>query len=201
MSQPINIEPVTGKSGRTLETILQAALHCYEQFGLEDTTLEQVAEQAGISRATVYRHAKNRNELLNKVFIRDAQQGVEALKVAMQPFEKLPEIVMESTLFLSRRRLHSDMQNVLDKQFGKIIESHGLPVELVRMFADQVLRVPFKKASDKRELPEGLTLEMLTDWLGRMMRSLLLEPPEFAKDEAAMRQYLRMVLLPIFNKH
>lgn len=200
MLQPIHIEPVTGKSGRTLESILLAALHCYEQFGLKETTLEQVAEQADVSRATVYRHAKNRNELLNKVFIRDAQQGLEALEVAMQPYEKLSDLVLESTLFLSKRRHHSDMQNVLDRQYGKIIENHGIPVELLRLFADKVLRAPFSEARKNNEIPEGLTLEMLNDWLGRMMRSLLIEPPEFINNEAELRQYLRMVLLPIFHK-
>jgi len=201
MLHPLSIEPATGKSGRTLETILLAALHCYERFGLEKTTLEQVAEQAEVSRATVYRHAKNRQELLNKVFIRDAQKALEALTSEMQQYEKLSDIVMESTLFLNRRRHHADMQNVLDEQLGEIIESHGMPVELLRLFAGKVLSEPFQKALANNEVPEGLTLEMLTDWLGRMMRSLLLEPPEFSKDEAAMRQYLRMVLLPIFHKH
>jgi len=201
MPQPLSIEPATGKSGRTLESILLAALHCYERFGLEQTSLEQVAEQAGMSRATVYRHAKNRRELLNKVFIRDAQKALEALSEAMQQYEKLPDIVMESTLFLNRRRHHADVQNLLDKQSGQIIESHGMPVELLRLFAEKTLREPYQKACANNELPDGLTLDMLTDWLGRMMRSLLLEPPEFSRDEAAMRQYLRMVLLPIFNKH
>jgi len=201
MPQPLSIEPATGKSGRTLEAILLAALHCYGRFGLEKTTLEQVAEQAGVSRATVYRHAKNRQELLNKVFIRDAQKASEALSVEMQQYEKLSDIVMESALFLCRRRHHADMQNVLDEQLGQILESQGMPVELLRLFAEKILREPYQKAHANDELPDGLTLDMLTDWLGRMMRSLLLEPPEFSSDEAALRQYLRMVLLPIFNKH
>lgn len=118
----------------------------------------------------------------------------------MQPYKKLSELVMESTLFLSKRRHHSDMQNVLDRQYGKIIESHGIPVELLRLFADKVLRAPFSEARKNNEIPEGLTLEMLNDWLGRMMRSLLIEPPEFINNEAELRQYLRMVLLPIFHK-
>jgi len=84
---------------------------------------------------------------------------------------------------------------------GQILESQGMPVELLRLFAEKMLREPYQKAHANSELPDGLTLEMLTDWLGRMMRSLLLEPPEFSSDEAALRQYLRMVLLPIFNKH
>ena len=104
MAQELNpaliIAPPQGKAGRTLETILVAALACYERFGIEETTLEQVAEQAGVSRATVYRHAKNRRELLNKVFVRDAQKSLAEVQANLGNYDTLAETVLESMLYL-----------------------------------------------------------------------------------------------------
>jgi len=201
MPSTLSIEPASGKSARTLEAILLAALACYERFGFEQTTLEQVAEQADLSRATVYRHAKNRRELLNKVFIRDAQQALSELTLSLDQHTTLAEVAIESALFLYGRRHRSAMQMLMDKQLGEVTDSLGMPVEFLRLFAEKVLSQPFQRAAQNNEIPDGLTLVMLTDWLGRMMRSLLIEPPEFINNEAELRQYLRMVVLPIFHKN
>src|SRR6476660_8543910 len=40
----------------TRTRLLQATLSCVERWGLEKTSLEDVARQAGLSRATVYRY-------------------------------------------------------------------------------------------------------------------------------------------------
>ena len=62
------------KPEKTLNRILDAALTCYEQSGIGNTRLEDVAATAGIGRTTLYRYVKNRDDLLNKVVLRDASE-------------------------------------------------------------------------------------------------------------------------------
>jgi AcrR family transcriptional regulator len=46
------------------EAILRAALELFERKGFEDTTIEEVAERAGVSVPTLYRYVQSKGELL-----------------------------------------------------------------------------------------------------------------------------------------
>ncbi len=48
----------------TREKILEAAERCLERFGIQKTTLADVAEEAGVARVTVYRQFADRDALL-----------------------------------------------------------------------------------------------------------------------------------------
>lgn len=63
----------------TRERILLEALELFQTQGLKKTTMEEVALQAGLTRATVYRYFPDRKELVRGVFLRilDGFQGVE----------------------------------------------------------------------------------------------------------------------------
>jgi AcrR family transcriptional regulator len=73
-------------SGASDERLLDAAASCYARFGLAKTTAEDVAREAGISRATLYRHFKNRDELLLAVVAREASRLAAEAEVYLQRF-------------------------------------------------------------------------------------------------------------------
>jgi AcrR family transcriptional regulator len=52
------------------ERIVDAAERCIERFGASKTTIEDVASEARISRATVYRYFANRDEIMLAVLAR-----------------------------------------------------------------------------------------------------------------------------------
>ena len=43
---------------------------CYERNGISKTNIDEVAREAGVSRTTFYRYAKNREDLFNQVLQR-----------------------------------------------------------------------------------------------------------------------------------
>lgn len=59
------------------ERLVDAAETCVDRFGLAKTTLEDVARQAEVSRATVYRYFANRDELMLAVLLRDLERSRE----------------------------------------------------------------------------------------------------------------------------
>jgi AcrR family transcriptional regulator len=187
------------KSDSTLERILLAAIHCYGQHGVDETTLEQVAEQADIGRSTVYRHAKNRGELLNKVLLRDADHALAELEITTRYYHSLEEVVLESILFLMRRRDSYQMQGILYGRAESSGQSTGLPLDLLSKLAASSLRPHFERASAEGSVPENLTLELLADWVGRITQSLHSQPSQFTATETALRSYLDVVLAPIFR--
>jgi len=64
---------------QTKERILLAALELFTQRGIGKTSLDEVAYRAGITRVTVYRHFKDKKELVHQVFLRVERVFQEAL--------------------------------------------------------------------------------------------------------------------------
>jgi AcrR family transcriptional regulator len=54
----------TARSERTREALIQAALVRFLAQGVEDTSAEQIASDAGVSLRTFYRHFKSKHDLL-----------------------------------------------------------------------------------------------------------------------------------------
>lgn len=67
--------PTTTAAAR--ERLVDAAEVCVDRFGLVKTTLEDVARQAEVSRATVYRYFADRDELMLAVLLRDLERTQE----------------------------------------------------------------------------------------------------------------------------
>lgn len=54
------------------ESLIDTAARIVVERGVEDVSMESVAEQAGVSRALVYKHFANRGEMLTAVYRREA---------------------------------------------------------------------------------------------------------------------------------
>jgi AcrR family transcriptional regulator len=64
MPPPINNE----RDQRRRQAILDAARHCFLQFGYAKTSLDDIARRAGISRPLIYRKYRNKEEVLGALF-------------------------------------------------------------------------------------------------------------------------------------
>ena len=73
------------------EEILQAALACFARFGMQKTTLQDVADAAGLSRATVYRYFPDRAVLIEAVTTRAANDIYEQAAAAAARCHTLEE--------------------------------------------------------------------------------------------------------------
>ena len=107
------------------ESILQAAADCFGEQGYRATTLETVAERLGISRVTLYRYCRSKEELLIRVFERSIaifQQGVRQIcEQAVPPEEKLRQIIRHQV------RLMADHRSFLTVFFS---EEGNLPADM-----------------------------------------------------------------------
>ncbi len=98
--------PLSGKAA-TQERILQAATALFLEQGYEQTTVAQVAERAGVSRATVFWHFSDKaglfREAFNRLvepFRRSIEQGFEE----SDPEERLKELLTRYPSFIAEHR-------------------------------------------------------------------------------------------------
>lgn len=67
--------------------LLDAALHLIVTRGHNATTMDAVAEQAGVTKPVVYGQFRSRNELLTALLRREQEAAVAQLTTALQPMD------------------------------------------------------------------------------------------------------------------
>jgi AcrR family transcriptional regulator len=72
-------------AGEARERLLDAAERCFLRWGPAKTTLDDIAEEAGVSRATVYRYLDSRIDLIIDLNIRNSRRGQESLDARLGP--------------------------------------------------------------------------------------------------------------------
>jgi TetR/AcrR family acrAB operon transcriptional repressor len=55
------------EAARTREAIVEAALACFDRYGIAASTLEQIARAAGVSKGAVYHHFSGKRAILHAI--------------------------------------------------------------------------------------------------------------------------------------
>ena len=90
------------RSGATRGKILDAVTHCYRALGVDNTTMEDVAQEAGVGRATLYRHFSNQQQLLSEVVTREMAGIQIQLKNSLPAGGRCEDYLVESALIILR---------------------------------------------------------------------------------------------------
>ena len=189
--------PDTTKSKPVRERLLDAAEGCLEQFGPQKTSMEDVARAAGMSRATVYRYFENRDALLLGVASRQAADLATEAMAFLARFSTLSDWLVEGCLFtlreIPKRPVFASLVTSLDSSAASklLLGSTGMI-----QIGVNVLRPMFGNAKQQGLLRDDLDIDMLIEWLLRVLWTYLNAPSQVATDEDSMRKLFRMLLLP-----
>jgi len=193
--------PTDGQEAR--QRILDAAEACFGRFGLEKTTLEDVASAAKVSRQTVYNHFRGgREELLETVFLRDIQEQVNRALEIMRTAPTFAVGVVDAITFsvMDTRRAIAE-KTPLGLLFSA--DAAGITTSLAGASAVYFDRSrenfrPFlAKARANGELRDGLDADAIIEYLMRITLSFLSTVSrEPVRDEAEIKAFLVTFLLP-----
>lgn len=177
------------------DRVAEAALRCVARWGVAKTSLDDVAREAGVSRATVYRTFPGGKEaLVAAVAAREVARFLdhlgEALGAAATLEDALVAGITESTL---RIRHHDALQFLLTYEPGAV-----LPQVAFSHF-DQVLAAAgaFTAPYLERWLP-GEQARRAAEWAARIVLSYSTTPAAGvdAGDEGSVRRLVRTFVLP-----
>ncbi len=191
------IESGTTGSTSGRERILDAAESCLARFGLAKTTIEDVAREAQLSRATLYRQFGNRDGLLLAVATRDAERTASAAELFLQDFEDVGSWIVEGMLFCLREIPKRPVlsQFLAPQEFG-VASRLILTSERMLDIGNEILRPMFEPARREGLLQEDLELDSLMEWVLRILMSYLAVPGPSTRTEEDLRQLFRGMLLP-----
>ncbi|MBW2388847.1 MAG: TetR/AcrR family transcriptional regulator [Deltaproteobacteria bacterium] len=179
------------------ERMLDATESCLARFGLAKTTIEDVAQAAELSRATLYREFGNRDALLLAVAARDAERTASEAELFLQQFDDVGSWIVEGMLFCLREIPKRPVisQFLAPQEFGAASRLI-LTSERMRAIGSEMLRPMFEPARREGLLQRDLELDALMEWVLRILMSYLAVPGPASRTEEDLRQLFRRLLLP-----
>jgi AcrR family transcriptional regulator len=195
--------PTTTAAAR--ERLVDAAEAGIDRFGLAKTTLEDVAREAAVSRATVYRYFANRDELMLAVLIRDLERSREHeldefFEGATDPAAFGRALVEAAVYLLSAIRNSPKLQLLLQREGpGFTSTISGASEALFAQWIDDV--APYLAVAQTEGLLRAdLDAAETAEWVLRVILSLLtIEAPRHHSPEEERRlmtAYVIPALLP-----
>lgn len=191
------IDKRRARSEVTRQNILDAAVLCYRELGVAGATMEDVARQSGVGRATLYRHFSNQNQLLAEVIMREMTELKEMLDNALPPDRPCEDYLVEGALIILRESPRRALSRILfEAQSAAAVAELSLSDGAIYgMGADWV--APFyQRANKEGVLRDWVTPEALQEWITRILVSHLSAPSQVLKDEAALRQFFYDAVVP-----
>jgi AcrR family transcriptional regulator len=179
------------------ERWLDAAESCYARFGPRKTTVEDVAQAAGVSRATLYRHFRTRDALLLAVIVREAGRLAAEAEVELRRFDDVGSWIVEGMLFCLREIPRRPLLAMLfaPEEVG-VASRLVLTSERLLEIGAGILRPMFEPARRRGLLRESVEIEALIEWVLRVLLSYLTVPSHLARTDEERRHLLRVMILP-----
>ena len=178
--------------------VLDAAKACCDRWGMAKVTVDDIASEAGVSRATLYRlFPGGRDVLFDALRARETGQFFDRLSRRMSQAENLEDLVVH-VLVEATRELRADehLQLMLASAPGDVaadLTIAGLP----RIFAEAERFLAPRIASHIGEARSA----QLAEWLSRVVLSFFLAPSVHVDlgDEASARTFAASFVLPAFT--
>jgi AcrR family transcriptional regulator len=163
------------------QRIVEAAYACVARRGVAKTTIEDVAREAGLSRATVYRSFPGgRDELINATVGWATLDFFGRLYERIRGAESLEEVMERGIMFAYRSIVeHEVLQRVMQTEPDKLLPILTVESNRIR----EGIAVVLAPYLEERGLATGVDLADAADFLARMVLSYISAPGRWDLDD------------------
>lgn len=153
------------------ERVLEATYACVARYGLGKTTVEDVAREAGLSRATVYRtFPGGREQLQREVIVWEVGRFFGRLAEAVAGAPDFSSLVEEALLFAHRAvEEHEVLQKILQTEPGRLLPQLTVESQRIVAFIAAFL-LPYL---ERETLVPGVEAGAAAEYVARMLLSFI----------------------------
>jgi len=179
--------------GSLEDRVLEATRRCCDKWGIAKVTVEDIAAESGVSRATIYRMFPGGKDILfDALRVRELEDFFATLRSHVEGTDSLEELLVR-TVVAATRELRADdhLALMLASEPGEVLGDltvEGLP-RIIRVAVAFIapLADPYLPRAESRGL---------IDVLARLTISYFLSPSDHVDlgDEASARRFLAPVL-------
>lgn len=183
------------------ERLVVAADACISRFGTAKTTLDDVAAEANVSRATVYRYFGNREELVLAVMLRELQRSYdrslhEFVDHVTGPADAAAAVADAAAYLLATIRGNPKLGSFLAPGPRSALTTvNGAAEAFFGAVADE-LRPYLDVARSRGVLRADVELDDIAEWIVRTILSLLTVPGPRERTPDEERALLAAFLVP-----
>ncbi len=151
--------------------LLEAAYTCVGRYGLVKTTMEDVAREAQLSRATVYRYFPlGKDQLVREVVTWEAGRFFERLTRAVADRVDLADVLEEALVFAHRSvEEHAVLQKILATEPDRLLPLLTVESDRILALVKQFLAL----AMARSPIGDRVDPAAASDYLARMVLSLI----------------------------
>lgn len=178
------------------DRIADAALRCIADQGIKATTVEAIAVEAGVGRATVYRHFPGgRAEVILAAGQRELERFAAMLAPECDAATTLEDLLVVAVRGASNALSSSGpIQELLEREPELVVPHLGFDrMPDVFIVAGELMRPHLR-----RFVPDDRASDRLAEWITRLVLSHHLVPSADVDldDDDAVRAYLHQFVLP-----
>lgn len=190
-SAEIIAPPKLSKAERTRRDIYAGAIQCVETWGLEKTTLNDIAKAAGCSRRTLYNHFSSKSEVMAEALdVAGEQFRMRVIDFAMQ-FEA-PETSLVETMVYTIVNLPKEpyLRVLADSHFFGTFLQEFYGSDLSRERIGEITRVCLRNAPEL--LPH---VDEIGEITSRFLVSVLMSGSS-QRSEQELKDFIRRRVMP-----
>lgn len=183
----------------TAARVLDAALDRFATFGIRRTTMDDIAEVAGIGRATVYRRFGGRDEIVRAVVLRELARFIGEVDAVVQAIDDPVERFTEGFVAMLRAARTNDLlRRMLDVEPQLVLPALTVEAGSAVALCREYLVGELGRSQVDGEIRDDVDVEVVAELLVRLCQSLLLTPNGVldVDDEAGLRRLARAYLAP-----
>lgn len=174
--------------------ILQAAVVCLGRYGIAKTTVDDAAREAGVARATVYRHFPDgKDQVISEAITWAVAQFFNDLARAVADAPDFATL-LERALIHAHQAVddHEVLQKVLETEPERLLPQLSQSAPLVQA----TIRGYFAERLAAEDLRPGVDPDQAADWISRMGLSFVISGGSWdLTDPGAVRRLVREELL------
>ena len=176
-------------------TIMEAAAHEFETKGFQATTLDDIAQAAGVARRTIYLHFASKKDILIAACIEQAHMFLDEVKSNVKNQQDFPKFVADCLIYVIENSPNSKLFML------KLAEGTGIdPIalyfsnqEFIQNWVD-FFEESYMDAMNSKQINPDVQLLKLVNWFGRISTSYLQYPLENETPED-IRESVKIFLL------
>jgi len=173
--------------------LVDAAIQCFEQYGVQKTTVEDIARAAGLARATFYRTFPSREDVYNEASYKILGDIASEISPLVNAENSFADALVVGVLEATRRYTDHSVGMMLLEATGNLGVERFL-IDAESPVVNHMLHVfsqTFERARTRGDLRDDISLREIAAWVRSFTFILVLNTKlTDSQREAAVRTFL-----------
>ena len=186
--------------GTTRERLLDAAEECFLSYGVVETTIDDLVRRTGISRATLYRHVGNKEEVIAAVAARHLNRVLADVLGFLDDRPSLGDALVETILYLVDYAQEHELIAALlspPTASSRLVDLTQETRDSIQQQLIHFVEMLLSGYASTGQVRADLDPEQAARWLALVTSALVLLP-DAAPTRAEREAVLRHMLVPAF---